>query len=76
MPRTHRTARASTGEVRLGTSGWQYRDWRGLFDPEGSKVADWFARPARPRGYASTRGGAPPKPSRRALEGYVLMFTW
>jgi uncharacterized protein YecE (DUF72 family) len=32
-----------TGEVRVGTSGWQYDDWRGTVYPEGVGVARWLA---------------------------------
>ena len=28
--------------VFVGTSGWQYRHWRGLFYPEGLRQADWL----------------------------------
>ena len=30
--------------VRVGTSGWQYADWRGRFYPEGLAQARWFDR--------------------------------
>ena len=28
--------------VWIGTSGWQYRDWRGLFYPQGLRQASWL----------------------------------
>src|SRR5436309_3838759 len=28
--------------VLVGTSGWQYRHWRGAFYPEGVRQADWL----------------------------------
>jgi uncharacterized protein YecE (DUF72 family) len=31
------------GEVRVGTSGWQYADWRGIVYPEGVGTAHWLA---------------------------------
>ncbi|MFN3651909.1 MAG: DUF72 domain-containing protein [Armatimonadota bacterium] len=31
------------GEARIGTSGWQYQHWKGLFYPEGLPVSRWFA---------------------------------
>jgi uncharacterized protein YecE (DUF72 family) len=31
------------GEVRVGTSGWQYDDWRGTVYPEGVGQARWLA---------------------------------
>lgn len=31
------------GRVRIGTSGWAYRHWRGDFYPEGLRQKDWFA---------------------------------
>jgi uncharacterized protein YecE (DUF72 family) len=31
------------GEVRVGTSGWQYDDWRGVVYPEGMGPARWLA---------------------------------
>ena len=33
--------------VRLGTSGWVYPHWRGLFHPPKLCQADWFAYFAR-----------------------------
>lgn len=30
------------GGIRIGTSGWAYRHWRGVFYPEGLRQADWF----------------------------------
>jgi uncharacterized protein YecE (DUF72 family) len=32
-----------TGEVRIGTSGWQYRHWRGAFYPADLPHDRWFA---------------------------------
>ena len=34
----------SPGTVRVGCSGWQYRDWRGVLYPEGVGQARWLAR--------------------------------
>lgn len=31
----------------LGTSGWQYRDWRGPFYPTGLRQSDWLSHYAR-----------------------------
>ncbi len=31
------------GSVRIGTSGWNYRHWRGIFYPERLAVKRWFA---------------------------------
>lgn len=33
--------------TRIGTSGWQYKHWRGAFYPEDLKVRDWLAHYAR-----------------------------
>ncbi|MBO9671053.1 MAG: DUF72 domain-containing protein [Sphingobium sp.] len=33
--------------IRIGCSGWNYRDWRGRFYPENMAVKDWFASYAR-----------------------------
>ena len=33
--------------LRVGTSGWSYPNWRGLFYPPGLKPADWLAFYAR-----------------------------
>ncbi|MBE0599487.1 MAG: DUF72 domain-containing protein [Desulfuromonadales bacterium] len=30
------------GEVRIGTSGWTYPHWRGVYYPEGLAQKDWF----------------------------------
>ena len=29
--------------IRVGTSGWQYRDWRGAFYPDGMPQSEWLA---------------------------------
>jgi uncharacterized protein YecE (DUF72 family) len=31
------------GRLHIGTSGWVYRHWRGVFYPEGLRQKDWFA---------------------------------
>lgn len=33
--------------VLVGTSGWQYRDWKGTFYPTGLRQADWLCHYAR-----------------------------
>ena len=33
--------------IRIGTSGWQYRDWRGRLYPEGLPQSRWLDRYAR-----------------------------
>jgi uncharacterized protein YecE (DUF72 family) len=35
---------ATTRPVRIGCSGWQYRDWRGRLYPEGLPTTRWLAR--------------------------------
>lgn len=35
--------RLEPGSVRIGTSGWQYRHWRGVFYPEDLPQSDWLA---------------------------------
>jgi uncharacterized protein YecE (DUF72 family) len=37
-------ASASARPVRIGCSGWQYRDWRGRLYPEGLPAKRWLAR--------------------------------
>lgn len=37
----------SQGAFRLGTSGWQYRHWRGVFYPEGLPTKAWFSHYSR-----------------------------
>jgi hypothetical protein len=32
------------GQLRAGTSGWQYDHWVGVLYPEGLRKRDWFAR--------------------------------
>src|SRR5690348_1009807 len=34
---------ASSGHVRVGTSGWIYKHWRGVFYPLRMPVKKWFA---------------------------------
>jgi uncharacterized protein YecE (DUF72 family) len=34
---------AGRGVVRIGTSGWQYDDWRGRFYPEDAPKRSWFS---------------------------------
>src|SRR5947208_10196914 len=36
-------ARRSHGRIRVGTSGWSYAEWRGVFYPEGLAARRWFA---------------------------------
>ena len=33
--------------VRIGTSGWVYQHWRGIFYPRGLPPSEWFAHYAR-----------------------------
>jgi uncharacterized protein YecE (DUF72 family) len=33
---------ARVGRIRVGTSGWVYKDWRGRFYPAELSTADWF----------------------------------
>jgi uncharacterized protein YecE (DUF72 family) len=33
---------AMTGSARIGTSGWSYRDWRGVVYPDGLPARRWF----------------------------------
>ena len=39
-----RSSPSSAGPVRVGCSGWQYRDWRGRLYPEGLAQSRWLAR--------------------------------
>jgi len=32
-----------TGNFRIGTSGWSYKDWTGIFYPKKLKTADWLS---------------------------------
>ena len=38
---------AKKGQVRIGTSGYIYRHWRGVFYPESLPVSGWFSYYAR-----------------------------
>jgi uncharacterized protein YecE (DUF72 family) len=38
-----RQRRVAAGQVRIGTSGWQYAHWRELFYPPELRTAEWFA---------------------------------
>ena len=38
---------AKRGQVRIGTSGWIYRHWRGVFYPPDLPTSAWFAHYAR-----------------------------
>lgn len=38
---------AAQGEIRIGTSGWIYRHWRGVYYPADLPAARWFAYYAR-----------------------------
>ena len=35
------------GAVRVGTSGWSYKDWRGIVYPEGLPSRNWFVHYAQ-----------------------------
>ena len=41
------TSPRSCGVARVGCSGWQYRDWRGLVYPAELRARDWFDHYAR-----------------------------
>ncbi|MGH7903750.1 MAG: DUF72 domain-containing protein [Candidatus Dormibacteraceae bacterium] len=41
-PVTSRSSSSRRGRLRVGTSGWQYRHWRGVFYPEGLPQRAWF----------------------------------
>src|ERR1019366_10760574 len=41
-PRTTHDDRSAQLMLRVGTSGWQYRDWRGVFYPSGLATAHWL----------------------------------
>jgi uncharacterized protein YecE (DUF72 family) len=38
-----KAARFPPGQVRVGTSGWMYRHWRGRFYPPKLRAKDWFS---------------------------------
>jgi uncharacterized protein YecE (DUF72 family) len=38
-----RTMTRKRGQLRVGTSGWQYDHWRGVFYPPALKKSEWFA---------------------------------
>ena len=38
---------AVRGELRVGTSGWQYDDWKRVFYPPGLPNKDWFTHYAK-----------------------------
>jgi uncharacterized protein YecE (DUF72 family) len=41
---SRRSSRSSVRPVRVGCSGWQYKDWRGGLYPEGLPQSRWLAR--------------------------------
>jgi uncharacterized protein YecE (DUF72 family) len=41
---SRRSSPSSTRPVRVGCSGWQYRDWRGRLYPEGLPTTRWLPR--------------------------------
>src|ERR687895_17790 len=41
---SRRSSPSSARPVRVGCSGWQYRDWRGRLYPEGLATTRWLAR--------------------------------
>src|SRR6516164_7218639 len=48
--------RVSAMPVRVGTSGWQYRDWRGVLYPAGLAERNWLAHYARRYGTVENNG--------------------
>ena len=38
---------AASAQLRVGTSGWIYRHWRGVFYPPKLRIKDWFAHYAQ-----------------------------
>jgi uncharacterized protein YecE (DUF72 family) len=41
---SRRSSPSSTRPVRVGCSGWQYKDWRGRLYPEGLPTSRWLSR--------------------------------
>lgn len=42
-PKGARMSKSKAGQVRIGTSGYQYRHWKGIFYPDTIRQRDWFA---------------------------------
>ena len=75
-----RPRRARGARVLVGTSGWSYKDWDGVFYPSGAKAADYLGHYGRvfrtveidATFYAMPRAQVVENWARRAPEGFVF----
>jgi uncharacterized protein YecE (DUF72 family) len=56
--------------VRIGTCGWSYKEWAGVFYPDGLPAADWLAYYAEHFPVVEVDSTFYRSPSRRAVEGW------
>src|SRR5262249_12367641 len=56
--------------VRLGTCGWSYKDWSGVFYPEALKPADYLAYLADQYPVVEVDSAFYRTPSRKTVEGW------
>ncbi len=57
-------------ELRVGTSGWQYRDWKGRLYPEDLPVSRWFDRYAEIFDTVEINASFYRLPTERAVDGW------
>jgi uncharacterized protein YecE (DUF72 family) len=68
-----RTRRSARGALRVGTSGWQYDHWRGLFYPRDLRPPDWFAHYARAFDTVEVNNSFYRLPARETFEAWRRM---
>lgn len=59
------------GDLRIGCSGWNYRDWRGVLYPEGLGQARWLQRYAEVFGTVELNATFYRLPTEHAARGWV-----
>ncbi len=65
------TVDASSRAVCIGTSGWHYQHWRGVFYPDGVAVRDWLSYYGRHFRCVEVNNSFYRFPSERAIAGWL-----
>lgn len=59
------------GAIHIGTSGWSYKDWKGLFYPETLKNTDWLSFYANTFSITEINTSFYHLPKKQTVEGWV-----
>src|SRR5258706_13284977 len=61
----------ATGKIHIGTSGWSYRHWRGIFYPPGMPSRSWLAFYSQQFGVAEINSSFYRLPSLETISNWV-----